>query len=399
MEDIYQASLKYHSSPSAGKLSVTPTKPLDNPRDLALAYTPGVGAPCLEIAKNPSDAYRYTSKGNTVAVISNGTAVLGLGNLGALASKPVMEGKSALFKKCANIDAYDLEVDTEDPQAFIDSIKYLAPSWGGINLEDIKAPECFIIQQKLQEILPIPVFHDDQQGTAIVLSAALINALEIQGKSFKGAKIVINGAGAAGISCAKFLLEFGVEKDSIILCDTKGAIHVDRTDLTHWKREVASRTTARTLADALKGADVFVGLSVKGVVNQDMVRLMAAKPIIFALANPEPEILPPAVSEVRGDAIIATGRSDYANQVNNVMGFPYIFRGALDVRAPKITKAMCMAAAKAIASIAREAVPEEIKLAYSERQMEFGPQYIIPTPFDKRLLERVPAAVASAAKL
>lgn len=396
MNELYKAALEYHKEPVPGKLSVASSKPMVTQRDLSLAYSPGVAAPCLEIAKDPEAAYLYTSKGNTVAVISNGTAVLGLGNLGALASKPVMEGKAALFKKCANIDAYDIEVSTEDPETFINTVKYIASTWGGINLEDIKGPECFIIQEQLQEALNIPVFHDDQQGTAVVVTAALSNALEIQGKSFNNVKVVINGAGAAGIACAKLLLEFGVDRSAITLCDSQGVVHSDRS-LSTWKKEFASKTHLRSLEEAIRGADVFIGLSVKGALSKEMVKSMAKNPTIFALANPEPEILPTDVASVRDDAIVATGRSDYPNQVNNVMGFPYIFRGALDARASKITKKMCVAASLSIASIAKEDVPEEVKVLYGDKK--FGPQYIMPTPFDRRLLEKVSRAVAEAAKL
>jgi malate dehydrogenase (oxaloacetate-decarboxylating)(NADP+) len=352
----------------------------------------------LEIQKNPDLAYDYTSKGNYVAVISNGTAVLGLGNLGAIAGKPVMEGKSVLFKRFADIDSVDIEVDTENTDEFINAVKYLGPTWGGINLEDIKAPECFIIESKLREIMDIPVFHDDQHGTAIISAAGIINALHISGKKFKDIKIVVNGAGAAGIACLELLKAMGLPHDNAILCDTKGTIYKGRTEgMNQWKSAHAANTKARTLAEAMKGADVFLGLSVKGAVTKEMVKSMAKNPVIFAMANPDPEITPEEVYATRDDAIVATGRSDYENQVNNVMGFPYIFRGALDVRASTINEEMKIAAAHAIAELAREHVPAEVIKAYGGRDMKFGPRYIIPTPFDARLISVVPLAVAKAA--
>lgn len=392
-------ALRFHQlDGKPGKVSMAPTKPLFNQRDLSLAYSPGVAIPCLEIEKTPDKAYDYTARGNFVAVISNGTAVLGLGNLGALASKPVMEGKAVLFKRFADIDAIDIEVDTEDAEAFINSVRYLGPSWGGINLEDIKAPECFIIEEKLKELMDIPVFHDDQHGTAIITAAGLINAADITGRKFSDLKIVVNGAGAAGIACLELVKAMGVKHENVILCDSQGVIYEGRTSgMNQWKSAHAVPTDARTLADALKGADVFLGLSVKGAVTQEMVKSMAAKPIIFAMANPDPEILPEDVLAVRQDAIIATGRSDYNNQVNNVMGFPYIFRGALDVRARTINEEMKIAAAQALAKLAREHVPDEVSAAYSGRGMEYGPEYIIPVPFDPRLISTIPPAVAKAA--
>ncbi|MCE3233709.1 MAG: tme, partial [Rickettsiaceae bacterium] len=381
-----------------GKVSVLPTKSLMTQRDLALAYSPGVAVPCLAIEKDPSLAYDYTAKGNYVAVISNGTAVLGLGNLGALAGKPVMEGKAVLFKRFADIDSVDIEVDTEDPEEFINAVKYLGPTWGGINLEDIAAPECFIIEQKLKELMDIPVFHDDQHGTAIITAAGMINAAHLTGRTFKDMKIVSNGAGAASIACIELLKTMGVPHENVILCDSKGVIYEGRTtSMNQWKSAHAVKTDARTLADAMKGADVFLGLSVKGVVSKDMVKSMAKNPIIFAMANPDPEITPEDVLSVRDDAIIATGRSDYSNQVNNVMGFPYIFRGALDVRATTINEEMKIAAAEALAALAREHVPDEVSTAYAGRKMQYGPDYIIPVPFDPRLISTIPVAVAKAA--
>lgn len=397
-EDLYKSALKYHTGPGgAGKIAIITTKPMETKEDLSLAYSPGVAAPCIEIQKNPSAAYSYTNKGNTVAVISNGTAVLGLGNLGAIASKPVMEGKAALFKKCADIDAYDIEVATEDPHEFINAIKYLGCTWGGINLEDIKAPECFLIETQLQELLDIPVFHDDQHGTAMVLLAALTNALEIQGKSLNQAKIVINGSGAAGIACGNLLKSLGV--GSLIMCDSTGVIYKGRgMGMNQWKECFALDTSdVKSLADAMQGADVFVGLSVAGALSAKMVESMAKNPIVFALANPNPEITPQEVASVRSDAIVATGRSDYPNQVNNVMGFPYLFRGALDVRAKTITTNMIKAAAYAVALIAKEEVPETVKSAYNRNDMIYGKNYILPTPFDSRLLTNVAVAVAEAA--
>lgn len=381
-----------------GKVSVLPTKPLMTQRDLSLAYSPGVAVPCLAIEKDPNLAYEYTAKGNYVAVISNGTAVLGLGNLGALASKPVMEGKAVLFKRFADIDSVDIEVATEDPEEFINAVKYLGPTWGGINLEDIKAPECFIIEQKLKEVMDIPVFHDDQHGTAIITAAGLINALHVTNRKMQDVKVVSNGAGAASIACVELIKTMGVKHENVLLCDSQGVIYEGRTSgMNQWKSAHAVKTDARTLADAMKGADVFLGLSVKGAVSKEMVKSMNKNPIIFAMANPDPEITPEDVHEVRSDAIVATGRSDYPNQVNNVMGFPYIFRGALDVRATTINDEMKIAAANALAKLAREHVPDEVSAAYAGRKMQYGPNYIIPVPFDPRLISTVPPAVAKAA--
>jgi malate dehydrogenase (oxaloacetate-decarboxylating)(NADP+) len=394
----YQASLDMHAGGRPGKISIAPTKPLTTQYDLTLAYSPGVAAPCLAIAKDPNKAYDYTAKGNVVAVISNGTAVLGLGDLGALGAKPVMEGKAVLFKRFADIDGIDLEVDTKDVDAFVNCVRYLGPAFGGINLEDIKAPECFVIEQRLRELLPIPVFHDDQHGTAIIVLAALINALQLTGRRIEETTVVINGAGAAGVACAELCKAFGMAQDNVILCDTKGVVYKGRTEgMNQWKSAHAANTKARTLADALKGAHAFFGLSAKGAVDKAMVASMAAKPLIFAMANPDPEITPEEVEEVRKDAIIATGRSDYPNQINNVLGFPYVFRGALDVRASVINDDMKIAAAKALADLAREDVPDEVAAAYGGRRLQYGPKYIVPLPFDPRLIVRVPLAVAKAA--
>jgi malate dehydrogenase (oxaloacetate-decarboxylating)(NADP+) len=391
-----EEALQFHKEDKPGKIAISPTKPLITQRDLSLAYSPGVAFPCLEIAEKPETAYDYTSKGNMVAVISNGTAVLGLGNLGALASKPVMEGKSVLFKRFADIDSIDIEVDTEDAEAFINAVRYLGPSWGGINLEDIKAPDCFIIEQKLKDLMDIPVFHDDQHGTAIITAAGLINACHISGKKIEDIKLVVLGAGSAGIACLELAKTMGLR--NAILVDRSGVIYKGRTEgMNQWKTAHAADTSARTLADALKGADAFYGLAEKGAVTKEMVASMAPNPIIFAMANPDPEITPEEVREVRDDAIIATGRSDYNNQINNVLGFPYIFRGALDVQATTINEEMKIAAAKAIAQLAREQVHDEVAAAYSGRKMQYGPDYIIPTPFDPRLIYTVPTAVAKAA--
>ncbi len=392
-----QEALLFHSEGRPGKLEVIATKPMATQRDLSLAYSPGVAIPVLAIAEDESRAYDYTTKGNFVAVITNGTAILGLGNLGALAAKPVMEGKAVLFKRFADVDSIDLEVSTEDPDEFINCVKLLGKGWGGINLEDIKAPECFIIEQKLRELLDIPVFHDDQHGTAIIAAAGLINALHLTGRDVKTTKLVCNGAGAAGIACLELLEAIGFPHDNLILCDTKGVIYQGRTEgMNQWKSAHAVKTKARTLAEALVGADVFFGLSAKGAVTKDMVRSMADKPIIFAMANPDPEIAAEDVAEVRDDAIMATGRSDYPNQINNVLGFPYIFRGALDVRATTINMEMKIAAAHALAELAREDVPDEVAAAYGARP-KFGPDYIIPVPFDPRLISFVPPAIAKAA--
>lgn len=392
-----QEALLFHSSGRPGKLEIVATKPMATQRDLSLAYSPGVAVPVLAIADDPQKAYELTTKGNFVAVITNGTAILGLGNRGALAAKPVMEGKSVLFKRFADIDSIDLEVSTEDPDAFINCVKYLGAGWGGINLEDIKAPECFIIEQKLREVMDIPVFHDDQHGTAIISAAGLLNALEMTGRDIKNTRLVCNGAGAAGIACLELLRAIGFPPDNLILCDTKGVIYKGRTEgMNQWKSGYAVETDARTLEDALKGADVFYGLSAKGAVTKEMVKSMAPKPIIFAMANPDPEITAEEVAEVRDDAIMATGRSDYPNQINNVLGFPFIFRGALDVRASTINMEMKIAAARALADLAREDVPDEVAATYGTR-LKFGPEYIIPTPFDPRLIYWVPPAVAKAA--
>ncbi len=393
-----EEALLFHSQGKPGKLEIAPTKPLATQRDLSLAYSPGVAVPVLAIAADPSLAYEYTSKGNFVAVVSNGTAILGLGNRGALASKPVMEGKGALFKRFADIDAIDLLVDTEDVDAFINCVRYLGPTFGGINLEDIKAPDCFIIEEKLKELLPIPVFHDDQHGTAIIAAAGLLNALELTGRDIADFTLVVNGAGAAGIACLDLLTAMGMPKANVIFCDTKGVIYQGRKDgMNQWKSAYAANTKARTLADALVGADAFFGLSAKGAVTKEMVLSMAKKPIIFAMANPDPEITPEEVAEARDDAIIATGRSDYPNQVNNVLGFPFIFRGALDVQATEINTAMKIAAAKALAALARAEVPDQVAAAFHGRRPTFGPDYIIPAPFDPRLIIDVPLAVAKAA--
>jgi malate dehydrogenase (oxaloacetate-decarboxylating)(NADP+) len=391
-------ALLFHASGRPGKLSIAPTKPLTTQRDLALAYSPGVAFPCLHIQRQASAAFDYTSKGNFVAVISNGTAVLGLGDLGALAAKPVMEGKCALFKRFADIDSIDLEIDTRDVDEFVNCVRFLHPAFGGINLEDIKAPECFIIEERLRELLDIPVFHDDQHGTAIIAAAGLINALHLTGRELDNTRMVVNGAGAASIACVELLKTMGLPPNNVVLCDTRGVIYRGRTDgMNQWKSAHAVETKARTLAEAIEGADAFFGLSAKGAVDQAMVRAMADKPIIFAMANPDPEITPEAVRAVRSDAIIATGRSDYPNQVNNVLGFPYIFRGALDVRASTINDAMKIAAAEALAGLAREDVPDEVAAAYSADRLAYGPDYIIPAPFDPRLIWAVPSAVARAA--
>ena len=393
-----QEALRFHTRGKPGKLEINPTKPMATQRDLSLAYSPGVAVPVQAIADNPDTSYDYTSRGNMVAVISNGTAILGLGNLGALASKPVMEGKAVLFKRFADVDSIDLEVDTEDTGAFIDAVKHLGPSFGGINLEDIKAPDCFIIEQQLRELMDIPVFHDDQHGTAIICAAGLINALHLTGRDIKTTKICVNGAGAAGIACLELIKAMGLPAENAILCDTKGVIYKGRKEgMNQWKSAHAVETGARTLEDAMRGADVFLGLSVKGAVTADMVRDMADKPIIFAMANPDPEITPEEVAEIRDDAIMATGRSDYPNQVNNVLGFPYIFRGALDVRATTINDAMKIACAQALADLAREDVPDEVAAAYQGERPRFGPRYIIPVPFDPRLIRDIPPAVAKAA--
>ncbi|TKD50611.1 NADP-dependent malic enzyme [Sphingomonas baiyangensis] len=389
-------ALLFHSEGRPGKIEIVASKPLTTQRDLALAYSPGVAVPVKAIADDPATAYDYTAKGNLVAVISNGTAILGMGNLGALASKPVMEGKAVLFKRFADVDSIDLEVATEDVDAFINCVALLEPSFGGINLEDIKAPECFIIEQTLRERMNIPVFHDDQHGTAIITAAGLINACLLTGRRLADIKVVVNGAGAAAIACTELIKAMGVRQDNVLMCDRKGVIHRDREGVNQWQSAHAAVTDRRTLVEALHGADVFLGLSAAGALQPEMVKDMAPAPIIFAMANPEPEIRPELAKAARPDAIIATGRSDYPNQVNNVLGFPFIFRGALDVRATGINDAMKIAAANAIAELARERVPEEVALAYGV-QHSFGPDYIIPAPFDPRLMELVSVAVAKAA--
>ncbi len=393
-----QEALDFHAMGRPGKLEINPTKPMATQRDLSLAYSPGVAVPVKAIAEDPGRAFDYTTRGNMVAVISNGTAILGLGNLGALASKPVMEGKSVLFKRFADVDSIDLEVDTADIDEFVNCVRFLGPSFGGINLEDIKAPDCFIIEQRLREIMDIPVFHDDQHGTAIIAVAGLINALHLTGRDMESAKLVCNGAGAAGIACIELVKSLGFRPENVILCDTKGVVFQGRTEgMNQWKSAHAVKTDARTLAEALEGADIFFGLSAKGALTPAMVQSMAKNPIIFAMANPDPEITPEEVSEIRTDAIMATGRSDYANQVNNVLGFPYIFRGALDVRATTINDEMKVAAAHALAELARQDVPDDVAAAYQGLRPRFGPNYIIPVPFDPRLISAIPAAVARAA--
>jgi len=393
-----EEALALHAEGRPGKLETRITKPLATARHLSLAYSPGVAEPCLRIARDPALAYAYTTKGNMVAVISNGTAVLGLGNLGAVASKPVMEGKVALFKRFADVDGIDLEIGTEDVDEFVNAVRYLGPGFGGINLEDIKAPECFVIEQRLRELMDIPVFHDDQHGTAIVAAAGLINACHLTKRELRDTKLVVNGAGAAAIACVELLKAMGMRPDHVTLCDTKGVVYQGRTEgMNQWKSAHAVQTKARTLAEAIEGSDVFFGLSVKGALTQDMVRSMSEQPIIFAMANPDPEITPEDARTARPHCIIATGRSDYPNQVNNVLGFPYIFRGALDVRASTINDAMKIAAAEALAKLAREDVPDEVHSASAGRRLSFGPDYIIPNAFDPRLMSRVPPAVAKAA--
>ncbi len=391
-----EEALAFHLEPTPGKFEITASVPMTTQRDLSLAYSPGVAVPCVAIADNPETAYDYTNKGNLVAVISNGTAVLGLGNLGALGSKPVMEGKAVLFKRFADVNSIDIELDTEDPDEFCKAVKLMGPTFGGINLEDIKAPECFIIEQRLKEEMDIPVFHDDQHGTAVICAAGLINALHLSGKKIEDVKIVLNGAGAAGIACLELLKAMGARHENCIMCDTKGVIYQGRSEgMNQWKSAHAVKTDARSLEDAMNGADVFLGVSVKGAVTQDMVASMADNPVIFAMANPDPEITPEEAHEVRMDAIVATGRSDYPNQVNNVLGFPYLFRGALDINARAINDEMKIACAHALAALAREDVPDEVALAYG-RSLSFGRDYIIPTPFDPRLIFRIPPAVAKA---
>ncbi len=390
-------ALAFHRHPQPGKIALRATKPMATQRDLSLAYSPGVAAPVKAIAADPDSAYDYTSKGNLVAVISNGTAILGLGDLGAAASKPVMEGKAVLFKRFADVDGFDIEVDEKDPEAFIECVRRFGATFGGINLEDIKGPDCFIIEQKLREYLDIPVFHDDQHGTAIISAAGIINACELTGRKMEDLTVVVNGAGAAGIAVLELIKSMGVRHDNAILCDSKGVIHTDRNDLNQWKSAHAVTTAKRSLEEALDAADCFIGLSVKGAVTKAMVKSMAADPIIFAMANPDPEITPEEVREARSDAIMATGRSDYPNQVNNVLGFPYIFRGALDVRATTINEEMKIAAARALAELAREDVPDEVAAAYHGARPSFGRDYIIPAPFDPRLISHVPPYIARAA--
>jgi malate dehydrogenase (oxaloacetate-decarboxylating)(NADP+) len=391
-----EEALVFHMEPTPGKFEITATVPMTTQRDLSLAYSPGVAVPCEAIAKNPELAYDYTNKGNLVAVISNGTAVLGLGNLGALGSKPVMEGKAVLFKRFADVNSIDIELDTDDSDAFCQAVKLMGPTFGGVNLEDIKAPECFIIEQRLKEEMDIPVFHDDQHGTAVICAAGLINALYLSGKKIEDVKIVVNGAGAAGIACIELLKTMGAQYGNFILCDTKGVIYQGRTEgMNQWKSAHAVKTDLRSLKEAMHGADVFLGVSVKGAVTQEMVKNMADNPVIFAMANPDPEITPEEAQEIRKDATVATGRSDYPNQVNNVLGFPYLFRGALDIHARAINDEMKIACAHALAALAREDVPDEVALAYG-KNLSFGRDYIIPTPFDPRLIYRIPPAVARA---
>lgn len=397
MADINKLALEYHSMGRPGKLEVIPSKPSSTQSDLTLAYTPGVAAPCLEIEKNPDDIYKYTGKGNLVAVISNGTAVLGLGDIGAGAGKPVMEGKGLLFKVFADVDVFDIEVDEKDPDKLVEIVKAISCTFGGINLEDIKAPECFEIEAKLKQELDIPVMHDDQHGTAIITGAALLNAVEIANKDISEVKIVVNGAGAAAIACSKIYISLGVKAENIIMLDSKGVINKSRTDLNKYKAEFATNLNVNTLEEALCGADVFLGLSKAGALKPEYLTKMNDNPIVFALANPIPEILPEEAFKVRQDIIMATGRSDYPNQVNNVLGFPFIFRGALDVRAKAINEEMKVAAAKALALLAKQEVPQEVLKAYNMEELKFGRNYIIPTPFDPRLKEYVATAVAKAA--
>ncbi|OUS09120.1 NADP-dependent malic enzyme [Rhodobacterales bacterium 52_120_T64] len=391
-----EEALAYHLEPTPGKIEINASTAMATQRDLSLAYSPGVAAPVQAIADNPALAYDFTTKGNLVAVVSNGSAILGMGNLGALASKPVMEGKAVLFKRFADVNAMDIELDTQDPNEIISAVRLMGPTFGGINLEDIKAPECFIIEQQLKEVMDIPVFHDDQHGTAVICAAGLINALHLSGKKIENCRIVVNGAGAAGIACVELMKSMGAKHDNCLVCDTKGVIYQGRTDgMNQWKSAHAANTESRTLEEAMDNADVFIGVSVKGAVTADMVRSMAADPVIFAMANPDPEITPEDAHAVREDAIVATGRSDYPNQVNNVLGFPYLFRGALDIHARAINDEMKIACAEALAALAREDVPDEVALAYGKK-LAFGRDYIIPTPFDPRLIYIIPPAVAKA---
>lgn len=397
MNDNEKAALNYHRYPRPGKIEVVPTKPYDTPEDLSLAYSPGVAYPCLAIKDSPDRIFEYTDRCNLVAVITNGTAVLGLGNIGAKAAKPVMEGKALLFKIFAGLDAFDIEIDESDPAEFIKTVARLAPTFGGINLEDIKAPECFEIESSLRKQLDIPVMHDDQHGTAIISAAALINALKIQNKEIGDVRLVVNGAGAAAVACTRLYCEIGVRHENIVMCDSHGVIRNDRENLSGAKKEFATERDLHTLADAMRGADVFLGLSVANVLTPDMILSMAERPVVFALANPEPEIAYDLAMATRKDLVFATGRSDYPNQINNVLGFPYIFRGALDCRASEINEAMKVAAARAIAALAEEEVPERIAEAYGKTDLSFGPEYILPKPFDRRLLSVVTPAVIDAA--
>ena len=396
--ELKKAALEYHRRERKGKLEVIPTKPCDTAWDLSLAYSPGVAEPCIEIKKDVDLAFEYTNRGNLVAVVSNGTAVLGLGNIGAIAGKPVMEGKSVLFKKFADVDAYDIEIDTADPDELIKTVKYLEPTFGGINLEDIKAPECFYIEETLKREMDIPVFHDDQHGTAIISGAGLLNACELVGKNIDDLKFAFNGAGASAISCAEFFISLGAKRENMIMCDSRGVIYEGRKEgLNVQKERFMVDTLHRTIGDALEGSDVFVGLSNGGAITKDMVKTMADNPIIFAMANPDPEITYKDAHDARDDIIMATGRSDYPNQVNNVLGFPFIFRGALDVRARGINEEMKIAAAKALAALAKESVPKGVSEAYGVEAFEFGPDYIVPKPFDPRVLVWESVAVAKAA--
>lgn len=396
-DDLKKQALEYHSGGKPGKVAISTTKPCETQQDLSLAYTPGVAVPVCEIAAHPEEAYKYTAKGNLVAVITDGSAVLGLGNVGALAGKPVMEGKAVLFKRFADIDVFDIEVNAADKDAFIETVVNIAPTFGGINLEDIAAPQCFEIEKQLIERLDIPVFHDDQHGTAIIIAAGLLNAFEIQGKTLEGCRLVCIGAGSAGIAAMRLLVSMGAKKQNIYLVDRKGVVHKGRDDLNVYKQEFAVETERRTLADAINGADAIIGVSGPNLVTAEMLKTMAAKPVVFALSNPDPEIAYDTAIATRDDLIMATGRSDFPNQVNNVLGFPYIFRGALDIRAKIINEEMKIAATKALAALAKQPVPDEVLKAYNIKSLEFGPQYIIPKPFDSRLMSYVPPAVAQAA--
>jgi malate dehydrogenase (oxaloacetate-decarboxylating)(NADP+) len=396
-DELKRTALTYHAEPRPGKIEIALTKPSDTQADLILAYTPGVAAPVREIAVDPDAAYRYTAKANLVAVVTNGSAVLGLGKMGPLAAKPVMEGKAVLFKRFANVDVFDIEMEAPDPDSFVETLVRIAPTFGGINLEDIKAPECFEIEQNLIDRLDIPVFHDDQHGTAIITAAALLNALELQDKRLPEARVVCLGAGAAGIACMRMLVALGAHKDHLTLVDRGGVIHSGRSDINPYKREFALDTEARSLADAMEGADVFIGLSGPDLVSEAMIASMARRPVVFALSNPDPEIHPEVAQRVRPDLIMATGRSDFPNQVNNVLGFPFIFRGALDVRAERINEAMMVAATRALQRLAQEPVPRSVLQAYCLDELAFGPDYIVPKPFDPRLMDWVPPAVARAA--